>query len=287
MLIAQLALVGGYLEIGRPALAQLLGIKVDAVTKTLQRLAGDGVELRVPYTVGVDGRPVYGTRDQPLRLQLPDTDLDPQPGLDPQAVDQDQVGPATVDTRVDSSQPTLDTRADKCPTCGNELPGRSRADICPPLAKPALRSSEQAGPARSRTARPLRTGGYRDWDRRANRTRFRCDQHAHLPASDPGEPCPACKAVRQAAEAAAAARRKPKPTGPVPQRPLWPAAVSASASGSAAAAEPADHVVADHAADHDCDTAGCAPATCPNNRLYGGNVHARAGPTSAATAACQ
>src|SRR3712207_6528672 len=48
----------GILTCEREVLAGLLGIAAGSVQKTLNRLATDGLELRIPYGVGADDRPL-------------------------------------------------------------------------------------------------------------------------------------------------------------------------------------------------------------------------------------
>jgi hypothetical protein len=225
---------GGVLACTLADLAAVLGVTTAAVTKTLQRLAHDGVELRVPYAVGADGRPVYAAPGRPLRLRLPatvdtmgrvDTLRAAAPRVDtsrPQSA-----GQARVDTRPPSA-----ARVDTCPSCGGITAGQPRVDTRPPLAMPPPTgvgtTPAHRRDAASRTLRRLDTGGWRDWDPTGGRrgrgtTRYRCDTHAHLPAADPGGRCSGCRDVRLAATPP----DRHRPAGPAAgQRPLWPAAAA-------------------------------------------------------------
>ena len=261
----------GLCEITLPALARACASTPAAVSKLLQRMAARGLELRVPYRAGADGRPVYAAPGMPYRLHAPAAAVERSPVKPPgQPRTQPPKGgqqPAAEGGQVSTLSSGL------CPQCaaqskggqlsgldpkgghkGGQTAGQSRADTSLPLTKPPPPGVEGRAPARTREAATTRRffadGSARDFDPVTRRVYYRCPKHLHLTVRHgAGEPCGACARVRRTYATPRRARREDPMPG---QRPL---VAVLDGGGQPAAGE--------------CDHTRCTPATCPHNRQPG------------------
>jgi hypothetical protein len=190
----------GILRCERDVLASLLGISESAVTKTLQRLAADGLELRVPYGTGADGRPLFAAPGHPLRLRVPDL---PPSLLPPVVMGADQApgksaGQARVDTspapvaRVDTSSKNSGVVAGQNPCTRVDTSASTPADVVSTVDTTGDGYPQMPAQARVDTITPFAEGWtecppFEEQNRRSEEGWTKCPPMLSPPPSGVGE----------------------------------------------------------------------------------------------------
>lgn len=247
----------GTLETSLDDLAGPLELSAAAVSKTLQRLAHDGIELRIPHGHGADGRPIYAMPGAPMRLFLPSAaraaalervrDRPPNKAGHKGGHNGIPAGQTRPDTRASYPHSAGQTRADSSIRKAGHKAGHNgiRAGQTRPDTTAGPRGSTPTEyPTRTRarrlleslassvepsaTATPLATGGFVQYHdtARGRVERFRCDRCVLvLQPWQRGPKCRPCQRVRERHQGTT-------------QRPLVGVVDGAIASTPAAAAAP-------------------------------------------------